>query len=309
MSTAVTEPVKLTVSSSPVIFLADNINTDNEIEKIKFLKSGYSSSSTNSERNKETGLLGDLLNFVEDLKINSHDTEESLIQKKENNYNNKFRYAGENSIHNKNSISQDIFMTKVFQKPNNNLLLPKSLQQQLRNRNASQETLSKMFTTDFYSQPIEKYSPKNNSQSFKSKLFSYYSNTKSAFGQNQNQIQNTIQENPYDIENEYINYKQKTKNNKNFINQISSFGMKLNSELGKISHGYGRPENHIKFSENPLTIKCFDNTSRFDAYKNFKISESRKTHNYRFKLAPLNGTSRYNRFDKFGNKFFNNKAL
>ena len=52
MSTAVTEPVKLTVSSSPVIFLADNINTDNEIEKIKFLKSGYSSSSTNTERNK-----------------------------------------------------------------------------------------------------------------------------------------------------------------------------------------------------------------------------------------------------------------
>ena len=92
-------------------------------------------------------------------------------------------------------------------------------------------------------------------------------------------------------------------NPKNLINKISTFGKKLNSELSKVSGSYGKLENHVRFGENPLVNELFINAPKFEIYKNFKMFEDKKSHKYRFKLAPLGG--RRVRLDDFSNKFFN----
>jgi hypothetical protein len=289
------------LSTSPMIFSSDNFNTENEIEKIKFVETEYSCGSLNTDVNKETNYFGELVHLVDDLNIdlplNDYQTPNNQINT-EININKLSKTSHFKQNKKVASFGQDTFLTKISSPSQCNLPLPKNLQRS-HIKNKSQD-FYETYSEDFYSLPIEKYSSQNkgrNPNSLKSKLISYYSSA--SVKENK--------DNPYNIAKEYTNFKDKSRNSKNFINQVSSFSKKLNSELGKISKSYGKPENHIKFSENPLTNKCFDSMTKFDAYKYLKISESRKTHNYRFKLAPLNGACKYEKLDKFGNKFFLDK--
>lgn len=296
-----TSKIEYQISTSPMFFSSDNFTTENEIEKIKFIETDYSSGSLNTDRRKEnyySKRKEELVNQVEETNIETNCKDFRTPSNKLGTERKISKLSKSSNLKpNKNVISncQEIFMTKMDNLSQRGTPSHKNLKQS-HIKNKSQE-LYETYGEEFYSLPIEKYSSQvipRNPMSLKSKLISYYSSVSDKENKSKT----------YDIANQYTKFENMSRNSKNFINKISSFSKKLNLELGNFSKSYGRPENHIKFSENPLTNKCFETLIKFDAYRNFKISESRNTHNYRFKLAPLNGDTKYDKLDKFGNKFF-----
>lgn len=293
--------IEYQISTSPMFFSSDNFTTENEIEKIKFIETDYSSGSLNTDRHKENNypkIIGELENQIEETNIHTNCKDFRTPSNKlvtERKISKLIKSSNLKTSKKIISNGNEVFMTKMDNSSKLETPSHTSLKQS-HIKNKSQE-LYETYSEEFYSLPIEKYSSPvklRNPMSLKSKLISYYSSVSEKENKNK----------PNDIANQYTKFENMSRNSKNFINKISSFSKKLNSELGNFSTSYGRPENHIKFSENPLTNKCFETLIKFDAYRNFKISESRNTHNYRFKLAPLNGDTKYDKLDKFGNKFF-----
>jgi hypothetical protein len=222
------------------------------------------------------GLFGDLMNLVDDLNLDfqnfDREKEDKEIVEK----------VIQNDI-NIDSGAESIFLTKiqnpVIKKYSNNKL---EILKEEQTNNPFKSTVNEMREVHF-----KRKEEKNQLNILSTKLKRKYISPSN------------------ELENCYNFYREKTKEKSSFINKISSFEMKLNKELGKIIKGYGSNEQHIKFSQNPLIKNLYSKMPHYEVYKTMKSSESRPTHHYRYKLAPLRVSKKTDVFNRLGNNIYN----
>ena len=228
-------------------------------------------------------VLGDLMNFVDDFELDFN-------QEKENKQLVKNILNEMTTEINCGTTNEDLFLTKM-QNPVIKNFSSKYLFSKLNNK-----TEVNTIASGFITSPHENYTKTGDLKIIDEKPEQKF-NTQSTHLKRK-YISPTPQ-----LENDYNKFKDKTKDKKYFINNISSFEVKVNRELGKVIKGYGTNENHIKFSQNPLVSKIYTKIPNFEVYKTMKLSESRPTHRYKFKLAPLRD-GRVQKFNRLSSNMY-----
>lgn len=208
----------------------------------------------------------------------------------------------------KNQTKDDIFLTEIDKNKEN-------FTDYSRNYSKRIESLQNVYLHDKIQMSTQVTSPRyRETHSLlnytKKELKQFYSVKQKMLNYNfKNDKFTNFSDTPDDIERRYMEYLHKIEDPKNFINKISSFKMKLNTELARISRGYGKEKSQIKFAENPLLSNFYSVIPKYDKYKNIKIIEDRKSHGYKFKLAPLKGANKFTRLDNFGYQMYYKKGF
>jgi hypothetical protein len=215
-------------------------------------------------------LFGDLINLVEDLNLDFENPE------REKEYKEVIDKVQQNE-------GESIFLTKiqnpVIKNYSNNKLVVINKEQP---NDPLKSTLTEMYYVD----------PKTKQQKIKLNILSTKLKRKYISPSNE-------------LESSYNQYREKTKEKSSFFNKISTFELKLNKELGKIIKGYGTNEQHIKFAENPLIKNLYSKMPHYEVYKTMKSSESRPTHHYKYKLAPLRVSKKTHGFNRLSSNLYN----